>query len=345
MRTSDFDYDLPKELIAQEPISIRDQSRLMILDRHTTKLAHRYFFQLPDFLCPGDVLVLNDTRVLPARLSAHRSDTGGHYEFLLIQRLGHGLWKAIGKPSKRLRSGLRFKVGLDNVNCMELELLESQEDGVKIVRLSPEEALEGVGDVPLPPYIQSPIKEPLRYQTIYANISGSVAAPTAGLHFTDALLKSLKEKGIRLVFCTLHIGLDTFRPVKSEDPYKHVLHREFFSIGSEAATEINGAHREGRRIVAVGTTVVRLLEQAALTCDRKGLDKISPIFDWANLIILPGHKFRLVDALVTNFHLPRSTLLMMVSALVGRERILSVYQEAIAQRYRFYSFGDAMLIL
>ena len=345
MRTSDFDYNLPKELIAQEPVSIRDQSRLMILDRQSTKITHRHFFQLIDFLYSGDVLVLNDTRVLPARLYAYRIDTGGCYEFLLIQQLGHGLWKAIGKPSKRLRSGLRFKVGLENVNSMELQILESHEDGVKIVRLSPEKALESVGDVPLPPYIKSPIKEPLRYQTIYANISGSVAAPTAGLHFTEDLLKSLDEKGIRLVFCTLHIGLDTFRPVKSEDPYKHVLHREYFSIGSKSAMEINAAHREGRRIVAVGTTVVRLLEQAALTCSNKGLDEISLMSDWANLIILPGHKFRLVDALVTNFHLPRSTLLMMVSALAGRERILSVYQEAIAQRYRFYSFGDAMFIL
>ena len=345
MHTSDFNYYLPKELIAQEPVSIRDQSRLMILDRQNTDIKHRHFFQLTDFLYPGDVLVLNDTRVLPARLYAHRIDTGGRYEFLLIQQLGQGLWKAIGKPSKRLRSGLRFKVGLDNVECMELQVLESHEDGVKIVRLSPENALERVGDLPLPPYIASPIKEPARYQTIYANNSGSVAAPTAGLHFTEDLLTSLGEKGVRLVFCTLHIGIDTFRPVKSEDPYKHVLHREYFSIGTEAALEINAARREGRRIVAVGTTVVRLLEQVALSCSGEELDNISPMSDWANIMILPGHEFRLVDALVTNFHLPRSTLLMMVSALAGRERILSVYQEAIDQRYRFYSFGDAMLIL
>ncbi len=345
MRTSDFDYHLPPELIAQTPLEPRDHSRLLVLSRQTGALEHRHFYQIGDYLRPGDLLVFNDSRVFPARLYGRREGTGGRVELLLLQRLEPCLWKAIGRPGRGLRPGARVRVQGPGGDGLLAEVLEVQEDGVRLVRLSSEEPLERVGQVPLPPYIHQPLADVSRYQTVYAREPGSVAAPTAGLHFTQELLARLREQGVGQAFITLHIGLDTFRPVQTEDPTEHKLHSEPFSLGEEVARELNAARRQGRRIVAVGTTTVRVLEHVALQAEAQGRSELASTAGWADLFILPGHRFRLVQAMITNFHLPRSTLLMLVSAFAGRERVLAAYQEAVRQRYRFYSFGDAMLIV
>ena len=345
LSTSDFDYHLPQHLIAQEPVEPRDSSRLLVLHRNGGQIEHQRFNRLTEHLHPGDVLVFNDSRVVPARLFARRESTGGKAEFLLLRRLEAGVWRALGRPGRSLRPGARFCVdGATGVDLF-IEVLEVGQDGVRTVRLSSEEAIERVGQIPLPPYVHTPLEDPERYQTVYSRVPGSVAAPTAGLHFTPELLQSLPVRGVRQIYITLHVGLDTFRPIKVEDPYKHTLHTEYFDLGQEAADELNAARREGRRIIAVGTTTVRVLEQAALISHRNGSKEILPTADWAELFILLGHNFKLVDAMITNFHLPRSTLLMLVSAFAGRDLILRAYQEAIAHNYRFYSFGDGMLIL
>ncbi|MFC1935331.1 tRNA preQ1(34) S-adenosylmethionine ribosyltransferase-isomerase QueA [Chloroflexota bacterium] len=342
MRTSDFDYPLPREFIAQTPMDPRDHSRLLVMDRERGALAHYRFCQLPDLLRSGDLLVLNDSRVIPARLYGHRADTDGRVELLLLRRDALGVWQCLGRPARRLRPGTRiaFDKGL------EARVLEVGEDGLRRVELSDETLVERVGQVPLPPYIHTPLEDAERYQTVYAGQHrGSVAAPTAGLHFTHELMQRLESRGVELTFVTLHVGLDTFRPVEEEDPREHKLHTEFWDLPPRAAEAINRDRREGRRIVAVGTTAVRVLEQAALLAEAQGCDGIEPGAGWADLFILPGHQFRLVDALITNFHLPRSTLLMLVSAFAGRERVLAAYREAVRERYRFYSFGDCMLVL
>jgi S-adenosylmethionine:tRNA ribosyltransferase-isomerase len=340
MRTSDFDYHLPSEMIAQTPIEPRDHSRLLVLHRDVGRMEHRCFYDIVEYLHEGDLLVLNDSRVIPARLHGLRVGTGGKAEVLLLRRLEPCVWDALARPGKRLRAGTRIAVDGDG---LEIEVLEDRGEGIKVVRLSSEEGIELAGEIPLPPYVHTPLDRPERYQTVYAQIPGSVAAPTAGLHFTPELLGRIRSMGVRTAFVTLHVGLDTFRPVTEERPEEHRLHSEAFTLPEATAQALNAARREGRRVVAVGTTTVRTLEQVSLWAGERG-GGIEPVSAWADLFILPGHRFRTVQAMVTNFHLPRSTLLMLVSAFAGRERILAAYREAIAQGYRFYSFGDAMLV-
>ncbi len=336
MKTSDFDYDLPADFIAQTPVEPRDSSRLMVLDRRTGAITHRRFYEITEYLHEGDTLVLNDSRVIPARLRGRRLPGGGKAEVLLLRRLKEGAWEALLKPGKGVREGtiIQFK------DSLFAEISGSGEEGMKTLKLSDERALLRLGEAPLPPYIHAALADPERYQTVYCCPEGSAAAPTAGLHFTPELLRTLKDRGVTCLFITLHIGLDTFRPVREEDPQRHIIHREYGVVSPEVAAVVNQAKAEGRRVICVGTTAVRLLEHAA-----RADGEVEPFAGWVDLFILPGYHFRAVDALVTNFHLPRSSLIMLVSAFAGRERILEAYRTAIAQRYRFYSFGDAMLVI
>ena len=348
MRTSDFDYHLPRDLIAQTPIEPRDHSRLMVVRRETGEFEHCRFYEIGRFLRPGDLLVLNNSRVIPARLRGRRLGTGGAVEVLLLHRAGVGVWKALVKPGRRLRPGARFEV-----DGVEGQVLEDTAGGTRLISLSDDEVIRRVGETPLPPYIDAPLADPERYQTVYASAEGSSAAPTAGLHFTPHLLERLRLDGVRFAQVTLHVGLGTFMPVKSEEPEKHGIHSEYFQVGGDAAREINLARAEGRRIISVGTTSVRTLEQAANLSHGQTEAALMPVSGWADLFILPGHRFRLVDGLITNFHLPRSTLLMLVSAFAGsnapadygRRLVMRAYREAIDRRYRLFSFGDCMLIL
>ena len=350
VKTSDFDYHLPRELIAQTPVEPRDHSRLMVVSRADGSIAHRRFYDLPEYLRPGDLMVFNDSRVVPARLYGTRVASKGKVELLLLHRLSPGVWRALVRPGRRMREGSAFEV-TGGGGAMKGEVLRVEEDGTRVVGLSGEEWLDRLGVIPLPPYIHQPLEDTERYQTVYARVQGSVAAPTAGLHFTPALLDRIRALGVELAFVTLHVGWDSFRPVKTEDFREHRLHTEWFQVGEEAAAAVNRAKGKCRRIVSVGTTAVRLLEQAALLSG--GEDAVSPRGDariatgsgWADLFIYPGHRFRAVDALLTNFHLPRSTLLMLTSAFAGRELVLRAYREAAERRYRFYSFGDAMMIV
>ena len=348
MKTSDFDYSLPLELIAQTPIEPRDQSRLMVLNRIDNSLKHCTFFEVVDYLQAGDVLVFNDSRVIPARLSGRKVDTGGRLEILLLRRLGPGIWETLVRPAKRVSTGSRIEITNESVTGGEQDLEVSAEvvglgeGGIRVMSFSDETALLEQGRVPLPPYIHLPLTDPERYQTVYANVSGSVAAPTAGLHFTPELINRLAGRGVSCLFTTLHVGLDTFLPVREENPLEHPIHQEFGLIGEEAARALSQAKREKRRVICVGTTTVRLLEAAAQASSP--LD-MQPFDGWVSLFILPGYRFQMVDALITNFHLPCSTLLMLVTAFAGGDLIGRAYQEAIAGNYRFYSFGDAMLIL
>ncbi len=346
MHTSDFDYNLPPHLIAQTPVEPRDSSRLMTLDRATGRVEHLSFSNIPERLRAGDLMVFNRSRVIPARLRGRRAVTGGRVELLLLRRQSPGVWEALGRPGRRLQPGVRVLIdGPGSDVALEVEVLESGLQGVKVVRLSSEQGIDQLGETPLPPYIHEKAPDLERYQTVYAADPGSVAAPTAGLHFTNSLLERVQRMGVEQAFVTLHIGLDTFRPVQGEDPTQHHIHTEYYEVPREAARLINRARQEGRRIVAVGTTSVRVLEQAALRMEESGQGELAEVRDQAELFILPGHRFRMVDAMVTNFHLPRSTLLMLVSAFAGREPVLQAYREAIQEEYRFYSFGDAMLIV
>jgi len=343
VKTSDFDYSLPPELIAQTPIESRDRARLMVLDRRDNSLHHRRFYEIVDCLQKGDVLVFNDSRVIPARLNGRKSDTGGNVEILLLRRLSPNTWETLVKPGKRVKAGSRLELAGDNQQPkVTAEVLEVKERGIRVITFSDETLLTELGKTPLPPYIRLPLKDPERYQTVYAQASGSVAAPTAGLHFTPKLMKKIEDKGVRCLFITLHIGLDTFLPVRESNPTKHTIHREYGILSQEAAHNLSCARREGRRIICVGTTTVRLVEAAAQASN--SID-IQPFEDWISLFILPGYQFQAVDALITNFHLPQTTLLMLVTAFAGKDAINKAYQEAIARKYRFYSFGDAMLIL
>ena len=341
MRTSDFDYHLPKELIAQSPVEPRDHSRLMVVSRADGSVQHRRFYELTNYLRPGDLLVFNDSRVFPARLYGTLAGTGGKVELLLLHRLSEGVWRAIVRPGRRLRKGVAFNIA-GGASGMGGEVLEVEADGTRLLRLNGEELLEDVGVLPLPPYIHEPLRDPERYQTVYARVSGSVAAPTAGLHFTHELLARLHAMGVGTAFVTLHVSWDSFRPVRTEDVSGHKLHSEHFEVDEGTADAVNLAKREGRRVIAVGTTAVRVLEHLAASQGNDGV--VVSASGWADLFIYPGHRFRVVDALVTNFHLPRSTLLMLTSAFAGREPLLSAYREAAGMGYRFYSFGDAMLI-
>ena len=347
MKTSDFDYYLPSELIAQNPVEQRDHSRLMVINRGDGSVEHRRFFELVDYLREGDVLVFNDSRVLPARLKGKRVESGGGVEILLLRRLDTNVWEALVKPGKRLHMGSKVDITNDSVaenpheTKVSAEVIELRQDGIRVLSFSDETLLLGLGKVPLPPYIHTPLARPERYQTVYARMTGSVAAPTAGLHFTPELLAGIEKKGIDCVFTTLHIGLDTFSPVREDDPHEHTIYREYGVLDQAAANRLSQAKIEGRRIICVGTTAVRIVEHVAQVSDSPRLQAFE---GWVNLFILPGYRFRMVDALVTNFHLPRSTLLMLVTAFAGKDIIKRAYREAIASRYRFYSFGDAMLI-
>ncbi|MCD7886128.1 MAG: tRNA preQ1(34) S-adenosylmethionine ribosyltransferase-isomerase QueA [Clostridiales bacterium] len=339
MKTSDFYYDLPQELIAQTPLQQRDASRLMVLDKDTGAIAHRHFYDLPEYLRPGDCLVLNDSRVLPARLIGHRP-TGGAAEILLLVDKGDDVWECLVRPGKKLRTGATVTFGEGQLTA---EIQEVLPDGNRLVKFHYQgiflEVLEELGRMPLPPYIKEELQDQERYQTVYSKVAGSAAAPTAGLHFTPELLEQIQAMGVRLCYVTLHVGLGTFRPVKAEDVEDHDMHSEYCMVSQEAADIITETKRNGGRVVCVGTTSCRTVESFA---NEDGT--MDAHAGWTKIFIYPGYRFKCLDALVTNFHLPESTLLMLVSALAGREHILHAYDEAVKDKYRFFSFGDAMLI-
>lgn len=337
MLVTDFDYDLPQELIAQHPMEPRDHSRLLVVDKKTGEIEHKHFYDLVNYLKPGDVLVFNDTRVIPARLHGTK-DTGAHVEVFLLTRRDATDWEVLVRPGKKLHVGAKINFS-DELSC---EVIEHTDFGGRVVRFKYdgifEEILDRLGETPLPPYITAPLEDKERYQTVYNRERGSAAAPTAGLHFTKELLQKIKEIGCEEVFVTLHVGLGTFRPVSEAKIEDHKMHKEFYTVSQEAADAVNKAKAEGRRIIAVGTTAVRTLEAA-------GADgQLHAGSSWTNIFIYPGYKFRLVDDLVTNFHLPQSTLLMLVSTLSTREIMLQTYKKAVEEKYRFFSFGDAMFI-
>ncbi len=341
MEVRDFDFNLPEDLIAQQPVEPRDAARLLVVPQNGGELQHRYFHQLPDLLQPGDVLVLNDTRVIPARLFGRRESTGAMVEILLLTRLDLHRWEVLVRPGRKAQVGDTIVFG----NGQLTAAIEAHTTaGGRVIRFSFGESFEKVlaelGQMPLPPYIKGELVDPERYQTVYAAHPGSAAAPTAGLHFTSELMERLAAKGVLLVYLTLHVGLGTFRPVQVEKVEQHQMHAEFYQIGETAASAINQAKRSGGRVIAVGTTCVRTLETVG---DAKGM--VHPGNGWTDIFIYPGYSFKVVDGMITNFHLPRSTLIMLVSAMAGRERILYAYEQAIEKRYRFYSFGDAMLII
>lgn len=341
MKTSDFDYQLPQELIAQVPLEPRDQSRLMVLERTNGSIEHRRFDALVEFLKAGDVLVCNNSRVIPARLKGKKAESGGKVELLLLRQIDNAVWETLLKPAKRVAVGAKLEIG-DTNDSVSAEIIGEGEGGIKVIRFPEEMRLPKLGKIPLPPYIRTPLADEELYQTVYARVPGSVAAPTAGLHFTPRLLERIKEKGIELLFVTLHVGLDTFRPVREEDPQQHPIHQEYGIVNEEVANRLTQAKGEGRRIICVGTTTVRIIEGAAQASQSSILE---PFEGGVDLFIMPGYRFRIVDTLITNFHLPRSTLLMLVAAFAGKNFIIKAYEEAIAKKYRFYSFGDAMLIL
>ncbi len=329
-------------MIAQQPVEPRDSSRLMVVERDSGGIQHSTFNRLGEYLRAGDLLVVNDTRVIQGRLRAKRKGTGGRVEFLLLRRVCEGTWQGVGRPGRRMRPGERYEVENGGV---DIEVLERGEDGTLTLGLSTEAGMEEWGETPLPPYIRETLGEPERYQTVYARDPGSAAAPTAGLHFTDGLLRELSAQGVERASVTLHVGLDTFRPVTEEDPRKHQIHREYCRLDGVAAEKINECRRNGGRVVAVGTTSVRTLEQAGVWLRERGSSEVTTVSGWAELLILPGYCFRMVDVMMTNFHLPRSTTLMMAAAIAGKELLMDAYEEAIREGYRFYSFGDAMLIM
>lgn len=339
MKKSDFYFDLPEELIAQTPIERRDASRLMHLDKESGELEHRHFYDLPDYLRPGDCLVLNDSRVLPARLIGARS-SGGSIELVLLRDLGENRWECLSRPGRKTRPGTEIFFGGGELKATVESVVEG---GNRIVRFDYEgiflEVLERLGKMPLPPYIREELQDRERYQTVYSRETGSAAAPTAGLHFTKELMDKIAAKGVKICYVTLHVGLGTFRPVKAEDIKDHEMHSEFCIMPEESARIISETKKAGGRVVAVGTTSCRTLESFA------GEDgSMEPCSGWTSIFIYPGYRFKCVDALVTNFHLPESTLIMLVSALAGRENVLHAYGEAVKERYRFFSFGDAMFI-
>lgn len=340
MKTSDFYYELPQELIAQEPLEKRDHSRLMILDKVTGKIEHRHFYDIADMLNPDDTLILNDTRVIPARLYGVKEDTGGAIEFLLLNKHSLDTWEVILKPGRRAKPGARFVFGNGELKA---EILDIINDGNRLVKFEYEGVFENVldklGEMPLPPYITKKLEDKDRYQTVYAKHNGSAAAPTAGLHFTPDLLEKVKARGVNIGYVTLHVGLGTFRPVKADDINEHKMHSEFYILPQGTADLINRTKAEGGRVVSVGTTATRTLETAGMN----GLP-LKASTGWTDIFIYPGKEFHVIDALITNFHLPESTLIMLVSALAGRENVLNAYAEAVKERYRFFSFGDAMFI-
>ena len=340
MKTSDFYFDLPEELIAQVPILDRSSSKLMVLDKETGEISHKIFKDIIDYLNPGDCLVLNNTRVIPARLIGSKEGTGGKIEFLLLKRNEDDTWETLVKPGKRAKIGTRFSFGEGKLIA---EVVGMGDDGARIVKFEYEgifeEVLDELGNMPLPPYITERLEERERYQTVYSKEKGSAAAPTAGLHFTKELLEKVKEKGVNIAYVTLHVGLGTFRPVKVDDVNEHVMHSEFYHLEEEDAKIINDTKKNGGKIISVGTTSTRTLETIG---DENGMVRAQS--GWTNIFIYPGYEFKVVDKLITNFHLPESTLIMLVSALAGKEKVMNAYNEAVKERYRFFSFGDSMII-
>ena len=339
MKLSDFNYDLPHSFIAQRPVEPRDSSRLLVLNRSSGRISHRSFRDVLEYLHSGDTLVFNNSRVIPARLKGAIGETGKPAEILLLKQLDPSTWEALVRPGKKLLEGASVKFSNGQGLETKATIKARHNDGARVVEFSNPQALERMGEMPLPPYIKSRLEDRERYQTVYSKITGSAAAPTAGLHFTLELLDKIRQKGVNLAFVTLHIGLDTFQPVRAENPEHHIIHTEFGQLSAETAELVNSTKKAGKRVIAVGTTSVRLLEAASQTGEMK------PFAGQVDIFILPGYRFRAVDAMLTNFHLPRSTLIMMVSAFAGREPILNAYETAKAEGYRFFSFGDAMLIL
>lgn len=340
MNVKDYDYDLPEELIAQDPLEDRSSSRLMVLDRQTGDVEHRHFTDILEYLHPGDCLVINNTRVIPARLFGVKEDTQAKIEVLLLKRKENDIWETLVKPGKKAKPGTKLVFG---DGLLTAEVVDVVEEGNRLIQFHYdgifEEILDQLGQMPLPPYITHQLKDKNRYQTVYAKYDGSAAAPTAGLHFTKELLQKVKDMGVDIAEVTLHVGLGTFRPVKVENVLDHHMHSEFYMVSQEAADKINRAKESGHRVIAVGTTSTRTLEAAA---DENG--RLHETSGWTEIFIYPGYQFKVIDALITNFHLPQSTLVMLVSALAGREHVLHAYETAVKERYRFFSFGDAMLI-
>ena len=341
MKTSDFYYELPEDLIAQDPLENRSDSRLMVLDRETGEVSHRIFRDVIDYLNPGDCLVINDTKVIPARLIGSRPETGGKIEVLLLKRMENDVWETLVKPGRKMKVGDKVIFG---DGLLTGEVIDVVEDGNRLVKFWYkgifEEILDQLGQMPLPPYIKHQLKEKERYNTVYAIHDGSAAAPTAGLHFTPELLEAIRAKGVEIAPVTLHVGLGTFRPVKAEEITDHHMHSEFYQITEETAEKINRTKENGGRVICVGTTSCRTVESAG---SEEG--RLKACSGWTDIFIYPGYRFKVLDGLITNFHLPESTLVMLVSALAGREHILAAYEEAVREKYRFFSFGDAMLIL
>lgn len=340
MNVKDYDYDLPEELIAQDPLEDRSSSRLMVLDRQTGDVEHRHFTDILEYLHPGDCLVINNTKVIPARLFGVKEDTQAKIEVLLLKRKENDIWETLVKPGKKAKPGTKLVFG---DGLLTAEVVDVVEEGNRLIQFHYdgifEEILDQLGQMPLPPYITHQLKDKNRYQTVYAKYDGSAAAPTAGLHFTKELLQKVKDMGVDIAEVTLHVGLGTFRPVKVENVLDHHMHSEFYMVSQEAADKINRAKESGHRVIAVGTTSTRTLEAAA---DENG--RLHATSGWTEIFIYPGYQFKVIDALITNFHLPQSTLVMLVSALAGREHVLHAYETAVKERYRFFSFGDAMLI-
>lgn len=340
MERKDFSYDLPEELIAQEPILDRQMSRLLVLDKESGSIEHKIFKDIVEYLDEGDCLVLNDSRVIPARLYGEKEGSGGKIEFVLLRKHDTDVWEVILRPGKKAKPGARFLFGN---GLLKAEILEVINDGNRLVRFYYEgifeQVLDKIGLMPLPPYVKKTLEDKERYQTVYSKNNGSAAAPTAGLHFTKELLKKLEDKGVKLAYVTLHVGLGTFRPVKEDEIENHKMHSEFYIIDQNACDKINSAKTAGKKVIAVGTTSCRVLETAS---EKDGT--IVPKSGWTDIFIYPGYNFKMINALITNFHLPESTLIMLVSALAGREKILNAYNCAIKERYRFFSFGDAMFI-
>ncbi|MCX8130235.1 MAG: tRNA preQ1(34) S-adenosylmethionine ribosyltransferase-isomerase QueA [Clostridia bacterium] len=340
MNVNEFNYDLPEELIAQEPIKDRKMSRLMVMDRYSGQIEHRFFKDITGYMKKGDCLVLNDTRVIPARLLGEKEGSGGKIEFVLLKKVNGDIWEVILKPGRRAKPGSRFVFGN---GLLKAEIIDIVDEGNRLARFEYdgvfEQILDMVGIMPLPPYITKRLEDTERYQTVYSKYKGSAAAPTAGLHFTTELLEDLENRGISIAYVTLHVGLGTFRPVKVENVLEHKMHSEFFNINEEACMKINKAKENGKRVIAVGTTSCRVLETAGT---EEG--NLYPKSGWTDIFIYPGYKFKIIDGMITNFHLPESTLIMLVSAFAGKENVLNAYNLAIKEKYRFFSFGDAMLI-